>query len=105
LCAKSHFSQCHLVNRIALSWVGCDKDFVGSLGLFAAQRKLGHCIKEVASALGWLDLGNFLGDFAIECKLLELGEAQVAEVVVPSNELGLFIGGGKLGVLSFLEVR
>ncbi len=59
--------------------------------------------KEAAGALGWLNLGKFLGDFAVDCKLLELGEAQAVEAVVPSHEFGLFIGSGKLNVLSFLE--
>ncbi len=37
--------------------------------------------------------------------MLDLGEAQAAEAAVPSHELGLFIGSGKLNVLSFLEER
>ncbi len=78
---------------------------MGSLGLFAAPRKLGHCAKEAAGALGWRNFGELLGDFSIECKLLELGEEQVAKVVVPLHELGLFIGGGKLGSVSFLKGR
>jgi hypothetical protein len=54
---------------------------------------------------GGLTLASFLGIFAVECKLLELGEARVAKAVVPLHELGFFIGSGKLGVLSFLEGR
>jgi hypothetical protein len=66
---------------------------------------LGHCAKEATSALGWCNLGRFLGDFTIESKLLELREAQVAEVVVPKHELGLIVGSGKVNVFTFLKWR
>ncbi len=67
--------------------------------------KLGHCAKEATSALGRHDLGNFLGDFFIKSKLLELGVAQVAEAVVSLHELGFFNGSSKLDVFSFFEWR
>ncbi len=43
-----------------------------SLGLFAALWIFCHCVKETACALGWRDLGELLGNFAIEGELLEL---------------------------------
>ena len=64
----------HLVNGDALPRLGWDKDFVRSLGLFAAPRNLCYSAKEAACALGWRDLGELLGDFAIDGKLLEPGE-------------------------------
>ncbi len=78
---------------------------MGSLGLFATPRWLGHCSEEAAGALRRHNFGKCLGDFAIEGKLLELGEAQVAKAVVPLHELGLFISGGELCVLSFHQER
>jgi hypothetical protein len=45
---------------------------VRGLGFFAAPRNLGHCAKEAASALGWRDFHQLLGDLPIEGKLLEL---------------------------------
>ncbi len=74
LCIKSDFSQPHLVNGDALPRLGCDKDFVRSLGFFAAPRNLGHRAKETASTLGWLDFCQLLGNFTVEGKLLELDE-------------------------------
>jgi hypothetical protein len=62
-----------LVDGDALPWLGCNKDFVRSLGLFAAPRNLCHSSEETACALGWRDLGEFLGDFAIDGKLLARG--------------------------------
>jgi hypothetical protein len=85
--------------------LGCNEDFMGSLGLFAVPRKLGHCAKEAAGTLGRRNLGKFLGNLAIEGKLLGLGKAQVAKAVVELHELGLFLSGGNLDVFSFLEVR
>ncbi len=72
LCNKPYLCQCHLVNRNALHRLGCNKDFVRRLGLFAAPRNLCHCAKETACALGWCNLGKFLGDFTIDGELLEL---------------------------------
>ncbi len=74
LCIKSDFNQRHLVDGGALPRLGCDKDFVRSLGFFAAPRNLGHCTKETASALGWLNFCQLLGDFPVQGKLLELDE-------------------------------
>jgi hypothetical protein len=60
-----------LVDGNTFHRLGCDKDFVRRLGLFAAPRDLCHCAEVTACALGWRDLGEFLGDFAIDGKLLE----------------------------------
>jgi hypothetical protein len=46
-----------------------------------------------------------LWDLAIDGKLLELGEAQVAKAVMPSHELGLIVSSRKLDVLSFFGWR
>ncbi len=94
-----------MVNRDPFPQLGCNEDFMGSLSLFAVPRKFVHCAKEAAGALGRLNFGKFLRDFTIEGKLLELGEAQMAKVVVPLHELGLFISSSRLDVLSFLEWR
>jgi hypothetical protein len=93
------------LTKNALSWLGCNEHFVRSLALFAVPRKFSHSNKVAAGALGRLNLGGFLGFFAVECKLLELWEVQVVEVVVPSHELGLIIHGSKLDALSFLKGR
>jgi hypothetical protein len=65
---------------------------------------LGHGTKEASRAGRRLDLGQLLKDLAIECKLLELGEGQVAEAVMPAHELGLAANGGKVDVLVFLKL-
>ncbi len=102
---KSYFSQHHLVNRYALSRFGRDEDLVGSLGLLALPGELGHCTEEATSAHGRRNLSKFFGDFIIESKLLELGEAQVDEVVLPTHELGLIVSNGKLDVFTLFEWR
>ncbi len=62
------------------------------LGLFAVPRNLSHRAEEAASSLGWLDFHQFLGDFPVEGKLLELCEGKVTKAVMPSHEFGLVIG-------------
>ncbi len=94
-----------MVGRDALFWIGYNEDLVGSLGLLVIPGKLGHCAKEAISTLGRRNLGKFLGDFAIESKLLELGEAQMANAIVPLHELDLIVDRSKLDVFSFLEWR
>jgi hypothetical protein len=42
--------------------------------------------------LGRQHLGELLWDLAIEGKLLELWEGKVTKAVMPSHELGLFVG-------------
>jgi hypothetical protein len=76
-----------------------------SLCFLALPGKLGHCAKKAACALGRLNLGKLLQDLAVEGKLLELREAQVAKAVVPAHKLDLVIGGCKLDVFSFLGWR
>ena len=63
-----------MVNKDALPRLGCNKDFVRSLGLFAAPRNLCHSAEETVRALGWRNLGELLGDLAIDGELLEPGE-------------------------------
>ncbi len=76
-----------------------------SLGLIASPEKLRHCPKEAACALGRENLGELLWGLAIEGKLLELREAQVAKAVVPGHELSLVTGGRELDVFGFLGWR
>jgi hypothetical protein len=75
------------------------------LGFLALPRKLRHYPKKAACALGRQYLGKLLWDLAVEGKLLELGEAQVAKAVMPAHELGLIVGGHELDVFSFLGRR
>jgi hypothetical protein len=98
---KPHFSGCHLVNRDTVSWLGGNENFVISLGFLALPGKLRHCPKKAACALGWQNLGELLWDLAIEGKLLELGKAQVAKMVVLAHELSLIVSDRKLDVFSF----
>jgi hypothetical protein len=88
-----------LVDQNTLPWLGCNKDFVGSFGLFAVPRKLGHHAKEAASAFWGLDLAQLLEDFPIRSHFLEGREGNMAEAVVPSHQLGLIISGSKRGVV------
>jgi hypothetical protein len=67
--------------------------------LFAAPRNLGYCAKETYSALGGIERGQFLGNFAIEGKLLQFCEGKVTQMVVLMHQLGLVVSGGKGGVL------
>ncbi len=52
---------------------------------------LGHSTKEASRAGRRLDLGQSSWDLAIDGKLLELGEGQVAEAVMPAHEFGLVV--------------
>jgi hypothetical protein len=72
-------------DRDTLSSFDGNENFVGSLGFLASPGKLGHRTKEAASTLERDDLGKLLWDFTIEGKLLELGKAQVAKLVVPTH--------------------
>ena len=49
--------------------LGCGEDFVRRFRLFATRRNLGHRAEQTSGALGKLEQGQFLGDFAIEGKL------------------------------------
>jgi hypothetical protein len=62
-------------------------------------RNLGHCAEETSGALGGIEQGQFLGNFAIEGKLLQPCEGKVSQTVVPPHHLGLIVSGGKGGVL------
>ena len=61
---ESSFGSYHLINGDALSWLGCDKDLVRGLRFFS------HRTIEVASAFGWRDGCQLLGDFPVEGKHL-----------------------------------
>ena len=67
--------------------------------LFAVPRNLGHCAKETSSALGGIEQGLFLGNFAIEGKQLQFCEGKVTQRVVPMHQLGLVVSGRKGEVL------
>ncbi len=67
---ESNFSGGHLIDGDALPRLGGNEDLVRGLGLFTAPRNLGHRAKEAASALGWRDCRQLLGDFPVEGKLL-----------------------------------
>ena len=94
-----------MINRDALPQLGCDKDLLRGLGLFTAPRNFSHRTKEAASAFGWRDFHQLLGDFSIEGKLLELCKGKMTEAVVPSHEFSLIVGSGKVDVLPLLHWR
>ncbi len=94
-----------MVNQDALSRFGCNQDLVVGLGFLALPRKLCHCTKKAACALGRQNLGKLLWDLAIEGKLLELGEAQVVKAIVPLHELGLIASSLELDVFGFIGQR
>ncbi len=94
-----------MIDGDAFPRLGCDEDLVRGLGLFAAPRNLSHCTEEAASALGWLDFRQLLGDFPVEGELLELREGEMTKVVMPSHELGLIVGSGEVDVLPLLRWR
>jgi hypothetical protein len=72
---------------------GCNKDLVVGLGFLALPRKLCHCTEQAANTLGRQHLGELLQNLAVECKLFEPWKKEMTEAVMPSNELGLLIGG------------
>ena len=92
-----------MIHRDALSRFGPNKYLVVGLGFLASPGKLGHHAKQVASTLGRQHLGKLLWDLIIEGKLLELWKGKVTKAVMPSHELGLFVGGQELDVLGFFS--
>ncbi len=64
----------------------------------------GHGAKEASRAGRRLDLVQTSRDLAVKRQLLELGEAQVAEAVMPAHEFGLVINCGQVDVLIFLKL-
>ncbi len=102
---ETNMGRDHVVDGHALPRLGCNKDLVSSLGLFAAPRYFCHGPKESACALGRRHLGKATRDLAILGKNLEFWEGEVAEGVMPLHQLGLIVGGGKLEYLVFLERR
>ena len=95
----------HVVKGHALPRLGCNKDLVSSLGLFAPPRCFRHGPKEAACALGRRHLGKATRDLTILGKDLEFWEGEVAKAVMPLHQLGLIVGGGELKFLVFLERR
>ncbi len=87
-----------MIDGDALPRLGGDEDLLRGLGLFTAPRNLGHRAKEAASALGWCDCRQLLGDFPVEGELLELSEGKMVKAVVPTHKLGLIVGSGKVDV-------
>ncbi len=89
LCNEAYLHQNHLIDTNTLSCLCCHKHFGG--GLLSFPGYLGHSTKEASRAGRRLDLGQSSWDLAIEGKLLELGEGQVAEAVMPAHEFGLVV--------------
>ncbi len=81
------------------------EDLMVGLDFLALPRTLCHRSKKAACALGRQHLGRLLWDLAIEGKLLELGEAQVAKAVMSLHELGMIIGSRELDIFGFLGQR
>jgi hypothetical protein len=94
-----------LIHRDALSRFGCNKYLVVGLGFLALPGKLGHRAKQASCTLGRQHLGKLLWDLAVEGKLLEFWKGKVTEAVMPSHELGLFVGGQELDILIFFGRR
>ena len=94
-----------MVDQDALSRFGPNKDLVVNLGFLASPRKLCCCTKKAACALGRQHHGKLLWDLAVEGKLLEFWKGKVTKAVMPSHELGLFVGGQELDVLRFFGRR
>jgi hypothetical protein len=78
---------------------------VVGLGFLALPGKLSHRPKQAASHLGRQHLSKFLWNLAIEGKLFELWNGKVTKAVMPSHELGLFVGGQESDVLGFFGRR
>jgi hypothetical protein len=102
---KTYFCRSHLIHRDALSRFGCNKYLVVGLGFLALPGKLGHCAKQASCTLRRQHLGELLRDLAIEGELLEFWEGKVTKRIMPSHELGLFVGGQELDVLRFFGRR
>ncbi len=65
----------------------------------------GHGAKEASRAGRRFDIGQTSRDLAVKRQLLELGEGQVAKVVMPAHEFGLVVDCGQVDVLVFLKLR
>ncbi len=79
-----------MVNGDALPRLGCDKDLVRGLSFFAAPRNLSHRADEAASARGWRDVCQLLGDFPVEGELPVYLPRIVGEVEILEE-----VGGGR----------
>ncbi len=89
---EAHLRQNHLIYTNTLSYLRCHKNFGGGLSSFPGD--LGHSTKEASRAGRRLDLGQLSRGLAVKRELLELGEGQVAEAVMPAHELGLIVDSG-----------
>ncbi len=105
LCIKIYLCRSHLIHQDTLSRLGCNKYLVVGLDFLALPGKLGHCSKQASCTLGRQHLGELLWDLAVEDKLLEFWKGKVTKAVMPSHELGLFVGGRELEVLRFFGRR
>ncbi len=92
LCNEAYLRQNHAINTNTLPRLLRHKHFGGDLSSFPGY--LGHSTKEASCTGRRLDLGQSSWDLSIEGKLLELGEGQVAKMVMPAHELGLVIDVG-----------
>ncbi len=75
------------------------------LGFLALPRKLYHCAKQAASTFGRQHLAKLLWDLTVEGELFKLWKGKVTKEVMPSYELGQFIGGREVEVLGFFGRR
>ena len=71
------FGLYHLVDQDRLPRLGCGEDFVRRFRLFAVPRNLGHRAEETSGTFGGIEQGQFLENFAIEGKLLQLCKVEV----------------------------
>ncbi len=94
-----------MIDGDALPRLGGGEDLMRGLGLFTAPRNFSHRAEEAASALGWRDCCQLLGDFPVKSELLELCKGKMTKAVVPSHELGLIVGSGEVNVLPLLRWR
>ena len=94
-----------MIDGDALPRLGGNENLVRGLGLFTVPRNFSHCAEKAASALGWRDVRQLLGDFPVEGELLELCEGKMTEAVVPLHEFSLIVGSGEVDVLPRLRWR
>ncbi len=92
LCDEAYMRQNCLIDTNTLSCLHRHKHFGGGLSSFPGYP--GHSTKEPSRAGRRLDLGQLSWDLAIQGKLLELGEGQVAKAVMPVHEFGLVVDSG-----------
>ena len=94
-----------MIHQDALPRFCCNKDLVVGLGFLALPGKLGHWAKQAAITPGRQHLSKLLWNLTVEGKLFELWKGKVTKVVMPSDELDLFVSSRELNVLSFFGGR